>query len=616
MHSVIHSRSRSLAALLALTPLLAFGSSRQDATADVSPPAGSRADDPGGATAESPYPTDRIIVRYHDHAAARKTADAALVARRRVIDTAHQRGLIARQLHANGRGAQVWALDRKMTYKEALALAKQIAVADPEVKYAEPDLIMRPTMVPNDPGYVYQTDLYPSTPAGINAPAAWDRANGSGVVVAVADTGYRPHADLAANVLGGYDFVSLPYWGSSVSPNDGDGRDSDARDPGDWCTSDPNRQTSSWHGTHVAGTIGAVTNNGMGIAGVAYRARILPVRVLGMCGGYASDIADGIEWAAGLPINGVPTNVSPARVINLSLAGPGTCGVGAYLDYSDAISNVRRKGAVVVAAAGNSGADAANTAPANCPGVVAVASVSPSGSRSSFSNNGPTVALAAPGEGIFSTYNTGATVPGNDTYAYLSGTSMAAPHVAGVAALMLSANPSLAVDAVTSLLRSSSRPFPVSCTGCGIGIVDAAAAVNAAIAYGGTNRINESSFFVQQLYYDVLRRKPDDGGLNYYMGILNSCNGNSTCLASTRANIARNFLQSPESRALYPELDPSSPGYNDAFIRHCYTKFLQRTFDPDGAVYWYNYLSSTGDYTGVINGFIASSEYRQRFGTP
>ncbi|HYO68693.1 MAG TPA: S8 family serine peptidase [Archangium sp.] len=466
-------------------------------------------------------------------------------------------------------------------------------------------------MVPNDPLYSSQSNLYPSTP-GINVPAAWDRTNGAGVVVAVADTGYRPHADLAANLLGGYDFVSLPFWTSNISPNDGDGRDSDARDPGDWCTSDPNGQTSTWHGTHVAGTIGAVTNNGMGVAGVAYRARILPVRVLGMCGGYSSDIADGIAWAAGLPIDGVPTNVSPARVINLSLAGPGTCNY----TYADAIANARRKGSVVVVAAGNSGVDAANTMPANCPGVVAVASLNSLGTRSSFSNYGPTVALAAPGEQILSTSNTGTTVPGSDSYVYMSGTSMATPHVAGVAALMLSANPSLAVDAVTSLLRSSSRPFQASCTGCGIGIVDAAAAVNAAIAYGRTNPISQSSFFVQQLYYDVLRRKPDDGGLNFYMGILNSCNGDSTCLASTRANIARNFLQSPESRALYPELDPSSSGYNDAFIRRCYTTFLQRSSDPNGAVYWYNYLSSTGDYTGVVNGFIASSEYRERFGTP
>ena len=594
-----------------LTPLVAFGSSGRDATADVSPPAGSRTDDSGVAVAASPYPTDRIIVRYHDHAAARKTADAALLASRRVIDAAHQRGLTAKQLRTNWRGAQVWAMDRKMTYEEALALTKQIAVANPEVEYAEPDLILRPTMVPNDPLYSDQPNLYPSTP-GINAPAAWDRTNGAGVVVAVADTGYRPHADLAANLLGGYDLVSLHFWNGVISPNDGDGRDSDARDPGDWCTSDPNRQTSSWHGTHVAGTIGAVTNNGMGVAGVAYGAKILPVRVLGMCGGYSSDITDGIAWAAGLPIDGVPTNVSPARVINLSLGGPGTCNY----TYTNAITSARSKGAVVVVAAGNSGVDAANSVPANCPGVVAVASLNSSGTRSSFSNYGPTVALAAPGEQILSTYNTGTTAPGSDAYAYSSGTSMAAPHVAGVAALMLSANPSLAVDAVTSLLRSSSKTFPASCTGCGIGIVDAAAAVNAAIAYGGTNHISQSSFFVQQLYYDVLRRKPDDGGLNFYVGILNSCNGNSTCLASTRADIALAILQSQESRTLYPDLDPSSSGYNDAFVRHCYTKFLQRPFDPNGGVYWYNYLNSTGDYAGVINGFITSSEYRQRFGTP
>ncbi|WP_199738386.1 S8 family serine peptidase [Corallococcus sp. CA054B] len=577
-----------------MTPLIAFGASEQD------------------AAAASPDPTDRIIVRYRDQAKARKTPAGAQVASRRVTDAARQRGLTAHPLRTDGRGAQVWALDRKMTYAEVLALTKQIAEADPEVEYAEPDFILRPTLVPNDPYYPFQPDLHPTTP-GINAPAAWDRTSGTGVVVAVADTGYRPHADLAANLLGGYDFVTLPFFGGAVSPNDGDGRDSDARDPGDWCVSNPNAQTSSWHGTHVAGTIGAVTNNGLGVAGIAHGAKILPVRVLGMCGGYTSDIADGIAWAAGAPISGVPNNVSPARVINLSLGGLGAC----HFTYANAIKSARDRGAVVIVSAGNDNVDAANTMPANCPGVVAVASVNASGTRSSFSNHGPVVALAAPGEQILSTYNTGTTTPASDAYAYSSGTSMAAPHVAGVAALMLSANPSLAVDAVTSLLRSSSRPFPGGCTGCGIGLVDASAAVNAAIAYGGTNAIDQSTFFVQQLYYDVLRRKPDTGGLNFYVGLLNGCNGDSTCLASTRASIALGVFQSQESQALYPNLNPAtSPNYNDAFVTRIYQLFLQRNFDPEGGVAWYQYLNATNDYIGVMGTFITSPEYRKRFGNP
>ncbi|NNC14184.1 S8 family serine peptidase [Corallococcus exiguus] len=591
VHSSLHPRARGLAAFLTLTPLLAFGSSGQQ------------------TRAVDPYPTDRIIVRYRDHAAARKSADAARLASRQVMDVALQRGLGARQLRTDGRGAQVWAVDRKMAYEEALALAQRISGANPEVEYAEPDLIMRPTLVPNDPLYAFQPNLSPSLP-GINAPAAWDRARGAGVVVAVVDTGYRPHVDLAANLLGGYDFVTLPFWGGAVNPNDGDGRDGDARDPGDWCVSDPNRQTSSWHGTHVAGTIGALTNNGLGVAGVAHGARILPVRVLGMRGGYTSDIADGIQWAAGAPVAGVPDNTTPARVINLSLGGPGACNY----TYANAIDSARLRGAVVVVAAGNSGTDAANSAPANCPGVVAVASLDASGARSWFSNHGPTVALAAPGENVLSTYNSGTTVPGSDTYDYSSGTSMAAPHVAGVAALMLSANPFLRVDAVTSLLRSTSRPFPAACMGCGIGIVDATAAVNAAVSYGAANPIAQSSFFVQQLYYDVLKRKPDTSGWNYHLGLLNACNGDATCVASTRATIALDMLRSPESQSMYPELNPSSPNYDDAFLNHVYWKFLQRTRDPDGVLFWYRYLLDTGDYRGVVNGLITSSEYRQRFG--
>jgi serine protease len=321
-------------------------------------------------------------------------------------------------------------------------------------------------------------------------PAAWDQSTGRGVVVSVIDTGYRPHADLLSNLVAGYDFIA-----DAAIANDGGGRDADASDPGDFVTAAESTSgvfrgcgayNSSWHGTHVAGTVAGVANNASGITGVAYGARLQPARVLGKCGGYTSDIAAAIIWAAGGPVSGVPTNPTPAKVINLSLGGGGGCGT----TLQNAINTARARGAVVVVAAGNSSTSAANFSPANCSGVITVSSVGRGGARAYYSNYGANVDVAAPGgdmstgyaNGILSTLNTGATTPGADTYAYYQGTSMAAPHVAGVVALMRARNPSLTPDEIEARLRSSARRFPGSCSGCGTGIVDAQAAVTAAAA--------------------------------------------------------------------------------------------------------------------------------------
>lgn len=420
--------------------------------------------------------TDRIIVRYRESSPGLQASKpSATLAARLVQEASNRRGVIARHVRNTGQGAQVWALDRRMSAEEAQALARQIVAADPEVEYAEPDRIMTPMLAPNDPLYLSQWHYYEAA-AGINLPGAWDRSTGSGVVVAVVDTGHRPHADLAANLLPGYDFIS-----DAANAKDGNGRDADASDPGDAvgpgvCSLYPDGKSSSWHGTHVAGTIAAVTNNALGVAGVAYGAKILPVRALGRCGGYESDIADSILWASGATVAGAPANPYPARVINLSLGGGGACSN----TYGNAIATARSRGAVVVAAAGNSNKDVSGVAPANCPGVVAVAALSRSGGKASFSNYGSLVSLAAPGESILSTLNTGADAPGADNYAYYQGTSMAAPHVAGVAALMLARNPGLASEDVARQLKHSARAFAVACTGCGTGVVDASSAVTAA----------------------------------------------------------------------------------------------------------------------------------------
>ncbi|AWF83215.1 peptidase S8 [Microbulbifer sp. A4B17] len=438
------------------------------------------------AGADDTLVTDRIIVKYRESA---KVGRAATMAAETVEKASRRAGHKMRHLRRMATGAQVMRLEGRKNRAEVNAIINRLK-QDPDVEYAEPDLIMQAMAEPNDTNYLSQWHYYEST-GGLNLPSAWDVTQGDGVVVAVLDTGYLPHADLVDNILPGYDMISDTF----VSV-DGDGRDDDPTDPGDWytdkaCGDDPripSESDSSWHGTHVAGTIAGVTNNNMGIAGVAYEAKVVPVRVLGRCGGYTSDIADGIIWGAGGSVSGLPTNSNPAQVLNLSLGGSGSCAT----TTQSAIDTARSLGATVVVAAGNDGANASQYSPASCDGVITVAATDRTGGRSYYSNYGSVVDVAAPGgaqsfandsDGILSTYNNGSTDAGSDSYYYSQGTSMAAPHVAGAAALIYAVNPSVTPDEVESILTSTARSFPSSCSSCGAGIVDAAAAV--AMANGG-----------------------------------------------------------------------------------------------------------------------------------
>ena len=427
--------------------------------------------------------TDRMIIKYRDGSAAALRPDAMTMAG--AHELMNRAGVQMSRLRGNAMAAHVMKLDRAVGVVAMRALALDLQRSDRNIEYAEPDLRLQTQLVPSDPSYLSQWHYHEPT-AGLNLPTAWNSATGAGVVVAVLDTGYRPHRDLLANLRAGYDFISTTAVG-----NDGDGRDAIALDAGDAvvaneCGTGSSAKASSWHGTHVAGTIAAATNNGLGVAGVAFQARLLPVRVLGKCGGYTSDIADGLLWAAGGTVSGVPANATPARVINLSLGGSGTCST----TFQRAITGARSLGAVVVVAAGNSAGNAANATPANCHGVTTVAAANRSGGKAYYSNAGANVDVAAPGgdmrsaasNGILSTLNTGSGAPGADSYAYYQGTSMATPHVAGVAALMISRNPALTVEQVEALLRSSVRAFPVACSGCGTGLLDASLAVAAAAA--------------------------------------------------------------------------------------------------------------------------------------
>ncbi|MGI9278663.1 MAG: S8 family serine peptidase [Endozoicomonas sp.] len=397
-------------------------------------------------------------------------------------------------------GASVVDLGEYKSLQDMEQLAAEISQQS-NVLYAEPDYIMYPMATPNDTRYNEQWHYFESA-GGINLPAAWDITTGSpSITVAVIDTGIRSHADLAPNLVAGYDFIS----DTNVS-QDGNGRDSDASDVGDWapagaCGTDGNGQpyppsetTSSWHGTHVAGTISAASNNNTGIAGVSWNTKIQPIRVLGRCGGYTSDITDGMRWAAGLSVSGVPANATPAKVLNLSLGGGSPCSQ----TYTDAINSVRAAGATVVVAAGNSNQNASGFSPASCDGVITVASNKRDGGRAYYSNYGSVVDIAAPGgetqnpaNGVLSTLNSGQKGPGSDSYAFYQGTSMAAPHVAGVAALMYSVKSDLTPDQVETIIENSARAFPsvstrqCSTSNCGAGIIDAHAALQA-VNGGGT----------------------------------------------------------------------------------------------------------------------------------
>lgn len=326
-------------------------------------------------------------------------------------------------------------------------------------------------VTPNDTLYPQQWNLHDAK--GISTPEAWATTQGSGVTVAVIDSGIVKHPDLDANVLPGYDFITEP----SIA-RDGNGRDADPTDQGNWeeagvCAADSEASESNWHGTHVAGSIAAIMNNKRGIAGVAPNAKILPLRALGMCGGYDSDIADAMVWAAGGTVEGVPANTHPAQIINLSLGGEGTCPA----TYSKAIAEVNKRGAILVVAAGNDNQDTSKIAPANCGGSIVVGSTNQKGQRSDFSNYGKIVDVSAPGDGIMSTVDLGTTVSTGAGYTEYDGTSMAAPQVAGIIALMKSVDPSLTADRAKQVLKQSAKPLTCNVNACGAGIANAASAL-------------------------------------------------------------------------------------------------------------------------------------------
>ena len=372
--------------------------------------------------------------------------------------------------------------------------------ANPAVESVEIDRLYHhmavetPSFTPNDPQTYAQWNFYNAV-SGVNATEAWDISQGEGVVVAVIDTGIvQGNPDLKNNVIPGYDMIS----DKRISRRATDDRVAGGWDVGDWveqnyctgwATANPHdADVSSWHGSHVAGTVAQETNNGLNFAGLAFKSKVMPVRVLGSCGGFGSDIADGILWAAGATVPGLPVNPNPAEVINMSLGSgsPASC----PSIYQSAIDQAISLGSIIVVAAGNANGNAGNYTMSSCNNVISVGATGFNGGKAYYSNYGPRVDLSAPGGNaeqnnngwIWQVANGGTQGPTSEWKPLgLVGTSMASPHVAAAVAMVQSvvATP-LSWTQMRDLLKSTVKPFGTAipaATPLGAGILDIKAAL-------------------------------------------------------------------------------------------------------------------------------------------
>lgn len=403
-------------------------------------------------------------------------------AKQRMSALASRTKMAMSETHAIGPNMHVMQVS-PLAKGEAVTETLARLAADSEVEYAVPDrrVYVHAPVVPTDTLATGQWYLQAVQPSAINAYTAWDTTTGDdSVVIAVADTGVRfDHPDLKAvatggRLLPGYDFVSGESATSFTAANDGDGRDADPLDPGDACNTEPVPK-SSWHGTRVSGIIGALSNNGKGVAGITWSGRILPVRVLGKCGGFNSDVLAGLNWAAGVSFAGAPPLPStPAKVINVSLGSVGNCDSAS----ANVISSLASMGVLVVVSAGNEGGPV--DSPANCPGAMAIAGIRHVGTKVGYSSLGPQIKLAAPAGNcpddpgclysIDTTTNAGTdgAVPNNEGYTGRStttrniGTSFSSPIVSGIAGLMLAVNGNLKATQLIARLQEGAKPFPTT----------------------------------------------------------------------------------------------------------------------------------------------------------
>lgn len=425
------------------------------------------------------WPSDVLVAferhTYTDKAAVQDKVDALLAragdAVRDVRASVHLcSGWMVCKVELTGREGK--DLDLEETARVAHALAE---ANEGEFVAVSRNFIKRAFRVPNDEYYPLQWHF-----DFARLPTAWDITTGSDdIVVAVVDTGLRfQHPDIIGRTVPGFDLISEP----SIS-GDEDGRDPDAEDPGDQAL--PNNQ-SSWHGTHVGGTVAANTDNTTGVAGVMWQGKLQPVRVLGLgTQGTDFDILSGVLWAVGSnEVENAAVNATPAKVVNLSLGGPtDPNGQQTWQTVLDTITNSQKDDygrPIFITAAGNSNETADNITPANIPGVITVGASRFDGRRAAYSNWGATLDVLAPGgqtnidqnndgweDGIYSLYS--------QAYAFEQGTSMAAPHVAGIVGLLASVQTDVDQATALQLLRQTANPAGVCNEGCGAGHVDAAA---------------------------------------------------------------------------------------------------------------------------------------------
>ncbi|WP_162299982.1 S8 family serine peptidase [Kineobactrum sediminis] len=354
----------------------------------------------------------------------------------------------------------------------------------PGVRYAEPNYRLHSTFDPDDNLFPLQWHY-----SLIALPAAWDTTTSdASVIVGVVDTGILSgHPDLSGRLVAGYDFVRDPQVAA-----DGDGIDPNPEDPGN----SDNPAASSFHGTHVAGTVAAAGNNRIGVTGSAWSSRVMPLRGLGNDGGTSYDVAQAVRFAAGLPNDSGTVPVQPATIVNLSLGGGGFSQID-----QDLFLTLRDRGITIVASAGNQ-ASTVPSYPAAYNGVISVSAVDGQRRITGYSNRGVTIDVAAPGgdsstdfngdgypDGVLSTGGRAGDIGIEFAYVFLSGTSMAAPHVAGIIALMKSVNPALSPAEIDTLLASGALTDDLGEPGrddlYGHGLINARRAIDAALASNG-----------------------------------------------------------------------------------------------------------------------------------
>ncbi len=444
-----------------------------------------------------PFAADQVIVRFPD---ARVEARGGLRTQARVLGKFVGREGETRQRNALLKLEELKSLaaDRALanaessgfpggfqpadsTARDKLATLYQVKALnlDPEVDVAGLNYIRRILFVPNDPFYQLQWHY-----SQISLPRAWDMTAGANAIVAVIDTGVvTSHPDLQGQLVAGYDFIKDP-----ANAGDGDGIDPNPDDPGDHAN---DNGSSSFHGTHVTGTVAAATNNAVGVAGVAFGARVMPLRVCGKMDCSSYDIEQAVRFAAGLPNDSGTVPPRRADVMNISLGGP-----GASPTEQAVYDQARAAGVVIVAAAGNDGTSELNY-PAAFPGVIAVGAVDINKARAPYSNFGSWVSVVAPGgnmaqdvngdgkpDGVLSTVATDSSGALVNAYGIYQGTSMATPHMAGVMALMKAVAPGLTPQAIANLLTSGALTDDLGAPGkddqFGYGLINASKAVTAA----------------------------------------------------------------------------------------------------------------------------------------